>query len=83
MIHSVGEVANFLEFCPSRYITFLGAVPWSPIFLPATSPLVIDGSILSTFLILRGVHAHQVARWDELLQAESTRCRPDRTSSAA
>ena len=35
----------------ARYITFLGAVPWSPTFLPATSPLVNSVVILSAFLM--------------------------------
>ena len=45
-------MAKTFEFSPSRYITFFGAVPWSPIFLPlGNSPLVKTGVILSTFLM--------------------------------
>ena len=47
----VGLVAKVLDFSPSRKITFLGAVPWSPISLPATLPVVNTEVILSAFLM--------------------------------
>ena len=47
----VGLLAKVLDFSPSRKITFLGAVPWSPISLPATLPVVNTEVILSAFLM--------------------------------
>ena len=47
----VGLLANTLDFSPSRKITFLGAVPWSPMVLPATLPVVNTEVILSAFLM--------------------------------
>ena len=38
-MNCVGVSENSFEFGPLRKITFFGAVPWSPIFLPSTSPL--------------------------------------------
>ncbi|EWS63366.1 hypothetical protein Y695_03404 [Hydrogenophaga sp. T4] len=50
-MNCVGLLAKTLLFSPSRKITFLGAVPWSPTALPATVPVVNSGVILSAFLI--------------------------------
>ena len=50
-MYCVGWAENVLELGCSRYITFFGAVPWSPTFLPATSPLVNRVVILLAFLI--------------------------------
>src|ERR1700704_6597093 len=47
----VGVFENVVDEGFSRYITFFGAVPWSPIFLPLISPLVNRVVILSAFLI--------------------------------
>src|SRR5271166_3099615 len=50
--HSVGVAENLVECSPSRNITFLGAVPWSPITLPFGNwPLVKTGVMLSNSLI--------------------------------
>ena len=52
MTHSVGVGENLVECSPSRNITFLGAVPWSPITLPFGNwPLVKTGVMLSNSLI--------------------------------
>src|SRR6202035_3118000 len=50
--HSVGVAENFVEWGPSTNITFLGAVPWSPMTLPLGNwPLVKIGVMLSNSLI--------------------------------
>ena len=52
MTHSVTPLANLVEFWPSRNITFLGAVPWSPMTLPLGNwPLVNTGVMLSNWVI--------------------------------
>ena len=49
----VGVALKVLLSAFSRYITFFGAVPWSPTFLPATSPLVNRLVISEAFLMRR------------------------------
>src|SRR5882724_3975840 len=51
VMYCVGAAENVFDAGCSRYITFFGAVPWSPTFLPATSPLVNNVVILSAFLM--------------------------------
>ena len=50
-MYCVGVAEKVLLSGLSKYMTFLGAVPWSPTFLPATSPLVNSVVILSAFLM--------------------------------
>jgi len=50
-MNCVGVAEKVLLVGASTYITFFGAVPWSPTFLPATSPLVNSVVILSAFLM--------------------------------
>src|SRR4051812_4358849 len=50
-MYRVGLAENVLASGFSMYMTFLGAVPWSPIFLPLISPLVNRVVILSAFLM--------------------------------
>src|SRR6195952_2399775 len=52
-MYCVGVAEKVFESGFSRYMTFFGAVPWSPTFLPAISPLVNSGVILSAFLMRR------------------------------
>src|SRR6478735_2633471 len=50
-MYCVGDLAKVVDVGFSMYMTFLGAVPWSPIFLPLISPLVNSVVILSACLI--------------------------------
>ena len=50
-MYCVGAAEKVLALAFARYITFFGAVPWSPTFLPATSPFVNSVVILSACLI--------------------------------
>ena len=47
----VGVLEKTLDFSLSRKITFFGAVPWSPMVLEPTLPVVKTEVILSAFLI--------------------------------
>src|ERR1700760_3867883 len=55
--HSVGAFENFVECGPSTNMTFLGAVPWSPMTLPFGNwPFVKTGVMLSnSFIFLASI----------------------------